>query len=212
MEVEFENDDLDDLPVELKPYIEYENPFDTFLEAYNSSIDSLNSLFESLPCNYCHTISKGSLERTHNLCPTLAYGEIDFESFGSFVLNLYKDLDLDTKNEQMAFVDIGCGSGKAVFSAYMMNIFSKCTGIELITDLHKTCQQVLRDYNKHFLSSPDDVVNIDFMLGDATYIDWSRYDVAFAYATCFDLDMMRRLCQIARKMNAGSIIIILSNR
>lgn len=212
METEFDNDDLDDDSVDLKPEIEYENPFDTFLESYKSSVESLNSLFESLPCEICHAISKGSSERKSNCCSTLAYGEIEFESFGSFILNLYKDLDLDTKNEQMSFVDIGCGSGKAVFSAYMMNIFSKCTGIEIIADLHKTCQQVLRDYNKHFLSSPDDLVYVDFVLGDATYIDWKDYDVAFVYATCFDSPMMHRLTQTAQKMNTGSIIIILSKR
>lgn len=119
-------------------------------------------------------------------------------------------MDFDTNNGMLTFVDIGCGSGKAAFSAYMMNIFAKCTGIELVTDLYKACMSICRDYQKHFLDSPNDAMNIHFILGDATYIDWSAHDVAYAYATSFDRAMMDRLATTANKMRCGAVFISLS--
>lgn len=207
------DDDKDDDGISLTPRrddLVHANPFDTLIEAYHSNVPSLVSLYSNLDYEVCSKISKTNRTLLSWDSPTLAYGEIAFDQFGNFLLNALKTLDVDTNNGALAFVDIGCGSGKAVFAAYMMSVFSSCTGIELVPELHKSCLAVLKDYQKHFLDSPGDIVNITFMQGDATYMDWSGHDVAFANATSFDDAMMGRLAGTAAKMKLGSLFVSLT--
>ncbi len=207
---EFDEEDVDD-EVTLSPRIQHDR-FETFVDSFLLGLPSLNDLYEPSPMNDGAAISRNNRSAAGYASTTLSYSEIDFESFGLLIFKIFKDLDLDTNNEQITFVDIGCGTGKAVFCAYMMNIFGRVVGIEILPDLHKSCQMTLRHYTRHFLSSVNDVVNVEFLLGDASYIDWSRHDVAFAFASAFDTAVMDRLADIANRMKFGAIFISVTNR
>ncbi len=207
-----DEDEEDSVESGVETSMSREERFNSFIESFNSNLESLHTLFEKIPENSGNSISKQNRESKNYDSPTFGYSEIDFETFGLFLFDVFKTCDLDTNNEQISFVGIGCGTGKVVFSAYMMNIFNRCAGIEILPDLHKSCMSTLRNYIKHFLGSVNDQVNIDFLLGDATYIDWSGYDVAFIYASAFNRQMMIRISDIANKMRPGNVVITVSHK
>ena len=49
--------------------------------------------------------------------------------------------------------------------------------------------------------------NIHFICGDASAIDWSDADIAFAFLTCFDDNLTEKITRTAEKMKSGSFII-----
>lgn len=50
-------------------------------------------------------------------------------------------------------------------------------------------------------------VDIRFLHGDATAIDWSHADVVFANSTCFSDSLMRKLAKQAHKLHPGAYVI-----
>lgn len=182
---------------------------DKQLEEYMSKMELFEATFSKLPASEGNRISTVARKERKYESTVLSYGEIKFESFGSLLCNLSKyGVNISGLYN---FVDIGSGTGKAVICAALMGVFEKCTGIEIIAELHKTSIQMLKGYYRHCQTS-NEVIAVDFILGDATFIDWSKTDLVFAHATCFDDPTMERLSKTASKMKSGSIIILLSNR
>jgi SAM-dependent methyltransferase len=165
--------------------------------------------FSKFPSHEANVISTEARRFRQYESPTLSYGEIEFESFGSLLCSLTKyGVDM---SHMLSFVDLGSGTGTAVICAALTNVFEKCTGIEIIEELYKTSGQILKGFYKH-CHSINEVVNIEYVLGDATFLDWSKGDLVFAHATCFDVATMARISKTASHMKSGAVIIVLSNR
>lgn len=136
------------------------------------------------------------------------YGEIVPASF----LQL---LRLTSPVEGEIFYDLGCGAGKAVFSAALGFPFLKVIGVELIPPMFQFCAklkiQFIRLFNeiKYFkLQVPD----VEFIHGDLLRVDFSDGNIFFLNATCFrDLDwddLMRKLLALP----VGIRVIVVSRQ
>jgi hypothetical protein len=144
----------------------------------------------------------------HSSC--LSYSEMDFESFGELLIRTLYNSGVEMKRFKK-FVDIGSGCGKLVFAAYFTNIFAHCTGIEILSSLHDLSCAVRNDYGRKYLEA-DETVNIEFINGDATVVEWGDANVAFAYATGFTNATMYRISVKARAMRHGSLLIVVTQR
>jgi hypothetical protein len=203
------NEDENDFSYEEARAAELQAICDHQLNEYLAKKAMFAATFTKLPVQEGNRISVEARIARKYESSTLAYGEVEFESFGSLICNLTRHgIDL---GGMLNFVDLGSGTGKAVICAAMLGIFEKCTGIEIIAELHKASTQMLKTFYRH-CQSISEVVNIDFILGDATFIDWSKTDLVFAHATCYDLPTMKRIGDTAGKLKSGSILILLSNR
>jgi len=182
--------------------------YETQLHAYIEQESLFDAAFAVYSAEQCRELSKDNRRRLGFTSPTLAYGEIKFEAFGSLVLSLIKhEVDLQL---MYSFVDLGSGVGKAVVAAALLGIFEKCSGLELVPELHEAGFKALKQFFRHYTGSS--MIDFSFLLGDATYMDWSDSDFVFAHASCFNSAMMRRVSFTASKMKRGSIFVILSNR
>lgn len=132
----------------------------------------------------------------------LQYGEIDCTAF----YKLLSSIDLpEMKCSDRIFVDIGSGSGKAVYVAASTGMFKKVKGIEIVEDLHKLALKAK--------TGEDDGV-VEFMHKDCFDCVWqepSTQTVLFLPITCFTDEMVQRVAsKINREVESGSIIIATS--
>lgn len=164
----------------------------------------------------CQALSDSCRLHLSYTSSTLAYGEIIYESFGKFMLSLFEYNEIKM-NKMHSFVDIGSGSGKAVHCARLLDIFDRCTGIEILPDLCMLSITAAKLYYKlmgiKMEDLDEDELTVRFMHGDATRMDiWRAADIVFAHCSCFDQDMMRRLAATASRMREGSVVITLSHK
>jgi hypothetical protein len=182
--------------------------YDSQVKAFVEKSSLFEAVFAGYSAEQCRELSKDSRRNLGFTSPTLAYGEIKFESFGTLVLSLTKhEVDLQ---HMYNFVDLGSGVGKPVIAAAMLGVFDKCSGIELVPELHEAASKALKQYFKSYTGST--MVDYAFLHGDCTYMDWSATDFVFAHASCFDTASLGRISRTASKMKRGSIFVILSNR
>jgi hypothetical protein len=202
-------DDENDFDYEAARAAELQAICDDQFKAYMTKAEMFSATFQKLPASEGNRISTEARIARKYESTTLSYGEIEFVSFGSLLCSLTK-YGVNT-GDMVSFVDIGSGTGKAVICASLLGIFERCTGIEIIAELNKTSIQMLKGFYRHCQSSSD-ITSIEFVLGDATFMDWSKSDLVFAHASCFDEASMKRICDTASKMRSGAVIITLSNR
>ena len=55
-------------------------------------------------------------------------------------------------------------------------------------------------------------MDIKFVHGDATVIDWSDADVVFANSTCFDDETMEKLACSASRLRVGAFFLTTTRR
>lgn len=202
-------EDSNDYDYEAAKAAELQSVYNQQLNEYMNQHDVYNMTFANLPTEVCNNISTIARHNRNYTSTTLAYGEIEYESFGSLICSLTKHgIDLGSMS---SFVDLGSGAGKTVISAALLGIFEKCTGIEILADLHKTSAQMLKHFYR-FNQNNAEVVAIQFIAGDASFVDWSGTDMVFAHATCFDESNMKRIADTSCKMKEGSVFITLSTR
>lgn len=164
----------------------------------------------------CQALSDSCRLSLNYTSSTLAYGEIIYESFGKFMLSLFEYNEIKM-NKLRSFVDIGSGSGKAVHCARLLDIFDRCTGIEILPDLCMLSMTAAKLYYKLMGIKMDDLnddeLTVRFVHGDATRMDiWRDADIIFAHCSCFNQDMMQRLAATASWMREGSVVITLSHK
>jgi hypothetical protein len=202
-------EDNNDYDYEAAKAAELKSICDQQFKTFMSQYDVYATTFAKLPPDVCNSISIQARQSRNYMSTTLSYGEMEFESFGSLICSLTKHgVDLGSMS---TFVDLGSGVGKIVISAALLGIFEKCTGIEIISELHRTSASMLKRFYRHNQNNAE-VVAIEFIAGDASFIDWSNADMVFAHATCFDAEIMTRLAETSCKMKDGSIFITISNR
>lgn len=203
------NEDEEGLDYEESRAAELQAICDQQFSEYMSKQDVFCATFTKYPPSAANAVSTAYRKQRQYESPTLSYGEIDFESFGYLLCSLTKyGIDL---SHMQSFVDLGSGTGTAVICAALTGFFERCTGIEILEDLHKVSGHVLNNFYKH-CQSISEVVAIEYILGDATFLHWNKTDLVFAHATCFDVAMMERISKTAGSMKSGAVIIVLSNR
>lgn len=154
-------------------------------------------------------------ERTsHGFIDTgLVYGEVEFGPFAEILIGVRKYGVLLPHNDQSPlpkFVDIGCGIGKAVFTAALVHEWRECHGIEILKGLYDICEDIQGKWVKEIhdqLPEERQGTEIVFSRGDATALSWADADVAFANSTCFPPELMSLLASKANLMKDGSIFI-----
>lgn len=179
-----------------------------FLDRYMENLEDFERMYEKFPLERVRAISARDRENIGDT-PTLSYSEIEYESFGTLLLEL-QDFDLPPR---ASYYDLGAGVGKTVFAAYYLGIFNKCTGIEILPSLYRTCELTLRQFNIYNSFEDFEKPDLHYLQGDTTYIDWSASaDVVFSHCTCYDSTQMDRLGNMASRMKPASFFICLSNR
>ena len=147
---------------------------------------------------------------------SLIYGEIEFDPFSEALKKIEKEYGgLRSQDGKLRFVDLGSGTGKAVFAAALCHPFEVCSGVEIVKSLHDIAVKMLKDFEKNVRNStrvPSFVKNtkIELVCGDATKFDLSNIDLVFMCSTVFDFALMSKLARAAGVMRVGTFMITLS--
>lgn len=109
-------------------------------------------------------------------------------------------------NEEVTFVDLGCGSGKLLVQAYMeLPSASRISGIELSSsryniaarawdELKKEAKDIKNDNDQNLGQARVDTI-MDIREGDLFQMDLSRATHIYVASLCFTSDMLQRLAQ-----------------
>lgn len=129
------------------------------------------------------------------------YGEILFSSFAE-LLSIVKP----RANEK--FYDLGCGSGKAIFTAALIYPELNCVGIEYIQSLHELCLKLREKY--HALSPDSAHSPMEFIRANFLEYDFSDANIIFINATCLNQISWEILKTKFKQLQPRSRIIITS--
>jgi len=148
---------------------------------------------------------------------SLIYGEIEFDPFFEALRKIEKEYGgLQSRDgKKLRFVDLGSGTGKAVFAAALSHPFEICSGVEIVKSLHDIAEKMSKDFEKNVRNSsrvPSFVkdTKIELICGDATKFDLSNIDLVFMCSTVFDYNLMSKLAKAAGVMRVGTFMITLS--
>ncbi|TMW59142.1 hypothetical protein Poli38472_007287 [Pythium oligandrum] len=186
-------------------------------ETTSSSMLTTEDVFSLLYSDFPHRVAKETSrrERKQNgyISMSLVYGEIAYGPFKS-VIDEIKHCHYALQKPGGVFLDIGSGSGKAVFAAALAHDFDACYGIEILEGLHSISQVVLNDWDRRIKRLPSislqkKRMRIEFAYGDALEMDWpANVDVFFLNSTCFTASFFRELTKkLAMSCKPGAVII-----
>lgn len=185
-------------------------------EANDSAQQELfNTIFAEYPHSVARDVSRQERKDNDYVSLSLVYGEVVFAPFKRVIDQLIRQNLVLTKPGGV-FLDIGSGSGKAVFAAALSHDFDACYGIEILEGLHGISQEVVVNWDKKLkkqvsISMQKKRTRISFLHGDALELDWPSTppaDLIFMNSTCFDQRLLREL---TKKLNVyckpGAIVI-----
>lgn len=187
-------------------------------EAMAMVTQAFETLYQEHPLPVAKRASREERREREYISMSLVYGEIAFEPF-KVVLDVLKRWHHVLKKPGGVFLDIGSGSGKAVFAAALLHDFDACCGIEVLEGLHAISQDVLQRWEKLIkpnfaLSMQKKRTRISFTLGDALAVDWPpNADVVFMNSTCFGERLMHALTRkLAQSCKPGAIVITATHK
>mmetsp|Transcript_32729 Transcript_32729/g.40201 ORF Transcript_32729/g.40201 Transcript_32729/m.40201 type:complete len:249 (-) Transcript_32729:235-981(-) len=188
-----------------------------------------NNLVKDYPATIGKAVSKKEREELDlQSKPTLVYGEVHFKTYALAFEKIRQKYGGLQENSGGVFVDLGSGTGKAVFGALLMHQFQKAIGIEILGGLHNISLEILEvmhnmrrneniktsdsSYDKSFLNKTKNTV-VEFVQGDLLQVNWwTTADVAFANSTCFTEELMLAITEKAELMKPGSFFITFTRR
>lgn len=153
-------------------------------------------------------ISLAERERLQLQDSSFTYGEITAHGFALI-------LDVVQPKAHEIFYDLGCGTGKAVFCAALLNNWKKCVGIELLPALYQCCEELkekfftLPEVKKYF---PEKKIQIEFYQQDLLQTDFSNADVVFTHATTFDTELWDSVKTKLNYLQSGARAIVVTKR
>jgi len=134
------------------------------------------------------------------------YGEIIYSTFADL-------LSASQPKPNEIFYDLGCGSGKAVFTTALLYPDVIARGVELLPPLYNLCLELtkklkgLMSNDKYFKTH---TLNIEFFQENLLEYDFSNANILFLNATCFTKDNWTKICEKMEKLAPGSRVIISS--
>ena len=134
----------------------------------------------------------------------LTYGEINPVTFADM-------LEVVEPKPGEVFYDLGSGAGKAVFTAALLNDWSKCAGVELLPGLFEASNKLLKEFQnmpevqKNF---PDRNFPIEFIQEDFLKADFTDANVIFLHATTFGPMIWDPLMVKMRDLKRGTRVIV----
>ncbi|KAG7399611.1 hypothetical protein PHYBOEH_008399 [Phytophthora boehmeriae] len=187
-------------------------------ETMTTMTQIFEALYQEHPLKVAKQASREERREREIISMSLVYGEIAFAPF-KVVLDVLKRWHHVLKKPGGVFLDIGSGSGKAVFAAALLHDFDACQGIEVLEGLHAISQQVLQRWEKQIkptfaLSMQKKRTRISFTLGDALVVDWpANADLIFLNSTCFGERLMHALARkLAQCCKLGAIVITATHK
>ncbi|KAG6616360.1 Histone-lysine N-methyltransferase [Phytophthora cinnamomi] len=176
------------------------------------------TLYQEHPLQVAKKASREERREREYISMSLVYGEIAFVPF-KVVLDVLKRWHHVLKKPGGTFLDIGSGSGKAVFAAALLHDFDACYGIEVLEGLHAISQEVLQRWEKLIkpnfaLSMQKKRTRISFTQGDALVVDWpANVDLVFLNSTCFGERLMHALSRkLTQCCKSGAIVITATHK
>ena len=137
-------------------------------------------------------------------------------TYGEIVANSFSQMLITTNPKpREVFYDLGCGAGKAVFSAALLFPFLKVKGIELLPPLFEICTDLKHRFDQLIVKSPTfkkEHFDIEFLQGDLTQKDFLDGTLFFLNATCFSEEDWRMLQKKLSKLSVGARLIIVTRQ
>jgi len=139
---------------------------------------------------------------------SLVYGEVSFKSLAEVMWG-----DVIELKSGGVFYDLGSGTGRGVFTASLINDWSKLQGVEILEGLYQAGVDVQARYERDFKASRTDAEkkqHISFVHGSFLEVDWSDGDLVFANSTCFDEELMNEIAKQASTLKDGAFVVTLT--
>jgi SAM-dependent methyltransferase len=124
---------------------------------------------------------------------SLTYGETSWQA----AIEIMNEIEIIPKD---IFYDLGCGSGKLVFLVNA-KFGIKCTGVDFIENFIKISNIVCKKLN---------LQKINFINQDFLKKDLSDGTIFYITATCFEQELIDKLCHKLRKIKSGSKVIAIT--
>lgn len=158
----------------------------------------------------------------------LTYGEFDFHFFAQILdrahYHYYQSHETAPETwKDKVMLDIGSGTGRLVLgAAFLHPEWKECRGIELLQGIHNIAVEKLAECNVDSTTRvlPDGDTATNKLLLSMAPVKLTRgsfedpnmslgdVDCAFAFSSCFSMDLMERLGQaVGRQFKPGSIVI-----
>ncbi len=168
-------------------------------------------LYKDLSLDFIQATSTNERKGLCYNSSTLSYGDIEF----SELVKLFQELEkLGFRCDRHShFVDIGCGAGKPIFAAALLQNFTRCTGIEILSGLHSICEQNAVKWNRlctKLRLKKKLLIDVDFICGDALEVNWSDADLVFIHGTCFNEAMVNKLFHLTDCLKPHSFVVSIS--
>lgn len=147
--------------------------------------------------SFRYTVARLAKFRYRIKADRFLYGEIDCLSF------IYI-LSMASPKTGEVFVDLGSGSGRAVFTAALSYPFQAAIGIEQLPDLVKLSKKIQNNYQT--LSDTNTIVK--FVQGDLLTYPLETANVVFINATAFGGVFWQKIQIKLKKLTKGTRVII----
>lgn len=182
-------------------------------DAFQLATQAFDALYVEHPLSVAKAASRRERQENQYISMTLVYGEIAFAPLKG-VFDILKRWHHVLFKPGGVFLDIGSGSGKAVFAAALIHDFDACFGIEILESLHTISEDVLQIWERRVkrqfpLSIQKKRTRIAFTHGDALEVEWpANADLVFLNSTCFGETFLRDLTEkITFVCKPGAVII-----
>lgn len=186
-----------------------------------------NTIYQDLSTDKMKALAKSdcsliSIETNTPPSTSLTYGEIDFYSFADI-------LERIQINHGDTFVDLGCGTGKALITAALLfgRDLARIHGIELLPSLVSHCEQsikslqnelhgrVFQEYRCQVTCQQGDITTLSptstpSTSTPSTLSNWTTADIIFINSTLFDDHLWATLAYLVSLTRTGTRIITLT--
>eukprot|EP00750_Incisomonas_marina_P000977 INCI10787.1.p1 GENE.INCI10787.1~~INCI10787.1.p1 ORF type:complete len:283 (+),score=45.18 INCI10787.1:172-1020(+) len=143
--------------------------------------------------------------------PNLAYGEVTFELMQAVFAELRKIGGI-LRRKTGHFVDLGSGLGKPVFAAALLHEFKKCTGIEVLNDLHEASLDAFDIWETKCADQLRYTPEVELLLGDIAEVPWQDATVLFINMTTFTEQLIETIKEAAEPMKRGTVCITVTKQ
>jgi hypothetical protein len=160
------------------------------------------SLFKPFALNETIQISRQEREVKNLTTSNFTYGELEFEGTEQILSKVKQEFGNDFLSSKQSFVDLGCGIGKAVVSFALLGSFEKCSGIEILENIHSMALLIKEQYD-----SKINKTEIEFICKDLNEYDFTGQDFVFTNSTCWNTETLNTLSYKVEKLKTGAIFV-----